>query len=161
MLPGIGRAPTSAFEVHFSRSSRVGMWMLQSKTPCFLFKMMHVAWGPISTMQEILSVGRILVPPWFLGLRMTAIFLFSSNQPPPWEALSLTPMLLLELIELLKAFMFRFPCSFPGSEMKNCFHALVRLILLLFLLSLKSRRTKGVASIRYRRKGMEQPNSES
>ena len=33
--------------------------MLQSKTACFSFKMTHVAWGPIPTMQEIFSVERV------------------------------------------------------------------------------------------------------
>ena len=109
--------------------------MLQSKTACFSFKMTHVAWGPIPTMQEIFfgwaGPGDSVV----FGAMDDCNVFFSSAMSTAVStssvrALGLALMLLLELIELLKAFMFRFPCSFPGSKRKYCFHELVRFIFL-------------------------------
>ena len=137
LLSGGSKALTSSFVVHSSNSSKVGVRMLQSLTAWLSFKTTHAAWGPNPIKQEILLVGRFLVPPWFLGLWMTATFLFKSAMKitvstSSANEFSLTPMLWVELIERLNDSMFRFPCSFPGRERKCCFHALVRFILVLF-----------------------------
>jgi hypothetical protein len=65
--PGAGMLRTSCAVVQSERSWTVGTIMLQSARAEFKSMSMLSAWEPILIMQTTLLLGRVLVPPKFLG----------------------------------------------------------------------------------------------